>query len=77
MFDPLSGRLASIGGFVHNVTLNFYYSSGQLESIENSRSRRKLNITYTTSGLILRVQLINSDDTVEKTRYYSYTVYIY
>ena len=68
MFDPLSGRLANIGGFVHNETLNFYYSSGQLQSIENSKSRRKLNMTYTSNGLILRVQLINSDDSVEKNR---------
>ena len=68
LFDSESGRLISIGGYVHNVTLRFYYSDSQLQSIENSGSFKRLNVTYTSGELIQRIQLITADNNVEKSR---------
>lgn len=68
LFNSLSGELMRVEGYIHNTTLNLYYSEGRLDYIEHSDSGKRLSVNYTSSGLIQSMELINVDGTVEKTK---------
>lgn len=68
IFDQLSGKLMTIGGYVHNVTLSLRYSEDMIRSIEHSDSGKRLSVNYTSNGLIESIELLNADNTVEKAR---------
>ena len=69
LFDSLTGKLLRVGGYIHNVTLTLSYSQdNNLQSIEHSNSGKRLSVNYTTNGLIQSIELLNSDNTVLKSK---------
>lgn len=69
LFDPLTGKLLQVGGYIHSVTLILSYSQdNRLQSIEHSNSGKRLSVNYTTDGLIQSIELLSADNTVEKSK---------
>ena len=68
LFNPSSGKLMEVGGYVHNVTLNLQYSEGRLRTIEHSDSRKRLSIGYNNFDLIETIVLLSADNSVLKTK---------
>lgn len=69
LFDASSGKLTKVRGFVHNVSLNLYYSEhGLLQTIQHSASGKRLSVNYTRFDRIGSIELLSDDNTVEKTK---------
>jgi len=66
-YSLATGRLSGVESYVDNTTLRFFYAQERLTQMEHSNGKR-LNISYTSGGLIQSIDLISQDNDVEQTR---------
>ena len=67
-FDHNSGLLMEISNFLDNTTITLEYNSQQLPKYFSHSNGKKLRVSYTNSGRISSVDLLDENNAVESSR---------
>lgn len=71
MFDSITGKLLLISGIYDDSKIQVQYTNDedQFPSLFTHSNGKKMNITYTESGLISTVDILDEDENIQETRY--------
>ena len=67
-FNTSSGKLTQIASLVDNSSIVVEHHGQEYPVLFKHSNRKSLNVTYTDSGLISFVDLLDEDNNAEKTR---------
>ena len=70
IFHPTSGKLTTIRSHFDNSSITVQYTNeeDQFPILFVHSNGKKMNITYTDSGLINTVDIMDEDDNIERTK---------